>query len=112
MKDLYKLRELPGLPRKELEQIQEGILALAQIEEPKRYTWEEKIDNLARIAKEVGVYLDVEIEEPGSDYTRDVRRSLMTAYEEFCQWRHDEPCVVDEIKTLLGEQSEKMRRDV
>ncbi len=104
MKDVHKLRELPGLPRTELEQIQEGILALAQIEETKRYTWEQKIDNLARVAKEVGVYLDAEIEAPGSDYTCDTRRRLMAAYEEFCQWRHEEPCVIDEIKALIAQE--------
>lgn len=97
MMDFNKLHERPGLARKEFEQIEENILALAQFE-TKHYTWEEKIDNLARLAKEIGVYLDVEREEPGSDYCRDVRRRLTEAYEEFCQWRHDETWIVDEMR--------------
>ncbi|HZU01544.1 MAG TPA: hypothetical protein VFA10_17885 [Ktedonobacteraceae bacterium] len=67
----------------------------------KRYTWEEKIDCLAKLAKAAGVYLDVSIDDPGTDYHKDARRRLMDAYEEFCQWRHEEPYVVDEIKELL-----------
>ena len=68
--------------------------------------WEQKIDALVRIAKEVDVYLDAEIQAPRSDYTHDVRMRLIEMCEEFCQWRHDEPYVVDEIKGLLDQQRE------
>jgi hypothetical protein len=61
-------------------------------------TWEEKIDSLVRLAKAAGRYTNAE---PGTDYYRDARRELFDAYEEFCQWRHEEPYVVDEIKQLL-----------
>ena len=70
----------------------------------KRYTWEEKIDNLVTIAKVMGTYLEVEIEDPGTDGHRETRRKAMEAYEEFCQWRHDEPYVVDEIRALLAQK--------
>ena len=63
-------------------------------------TGEEKIESLVKLAKAVGRYTNAE---PGTDYYNDARRALFTAYEEFCQWRHDEPYVVDEIKSLMCE---------
>jgi hypothetical protein len=72
-------------------------------DERKHYTWEEKIDNLAEIAKAVGSYLDEEVQTYGTDYFHDVRRRLLAAYDTFCDWRHDEPYVVDEIKALLAQ---------
>ncbi len=65
------------------------------------YTWEEKIENLVRLAKAAGCFLDAEA---GTDYARDVRQKLDAAYQQFCDWRHDEPYVVDEIKALLSEK--------
>lgn len=62
-------------------------------------TWEEKIESLVKLAKTVGRYTNAE---PGTDYHNDARRSLLDAYEVFCQWRHDEPYVVDDIKTLMS----------
>ena len=66
-----------------------------------RYTWEMKIDNMAKLAKEVGSYLEVSREDPGSDGHKDARRRVKDAYDEFCEWRHDEPYVVDEIRALI-----------
>jgi protoheme ferro-lyase len=63
-------------------------------------TLEEKIILLFDIAQLAGVYLDAEIEEPESDYTRTTRQKLKEHYEEFCQWRYDKPFVVDEVKGL------------
>ena len=63
----------------------------------KKYTWEEKIDSLVTLAKAVGRYTNAEI---GTDYYRDARLKLFYAYDDFCQWRHEEPYVVDEIKAL------------
>jgi hypothetical protein len=62
------------------------------------YTWEEKIESLVVVAKAAGRYLNAE---PGTDYAADARMRLLEAYDAFCLWRHDEPYVVDEIKTLL-----------
>lgn len=61
-------------------------------------TWEEKIEILVKLAKAVGRYTNAE---PGTDYHNDARRGLFDAYEEFCQWRHDEPYVIGEIKALM-----------
>jgi len=94
------LRTLPTTTQEEFDRIQAGILALAT-SETKRYTWEEKIDNLVRMAKVVGTYLEVEIEDPGSDGHKATREKLKETYLEFCEWRHDEPYVVDEIKALM-----------
>ncbi len=68
----------------------------------KHYTWDEKIDSLVKLAKATGTYLDVVIEEPGSDGHIEARRHLFDAYDEFCEWRHGEPYVVDEIKALMS----------
>ncbi len=65
----------------------------------KRYTWEGKIESLVTLAKAVGRYTNAEA---GTDYHTDARKKLDEAYEEFCQWRHDEPYLVDEIKQLLN----------
>ena len=74
--------------------------------EKKHYTWEEKIDSLVKLAKVVGSYIEASREDPGSDGYKELRRKLLEAYDEFCEWRHDEPYVVDEIKELLGEPKE------
>jgi hypothetical protein len=66
------------------------------------YTWEEKIESLVRLAHAAGRYLNVESER-GTDYFREARLALWEAYEEFCDWRHEEPYVVDEIQLLLGQ---------
>jgi len=97
--DFDKLRTIPGETREELDRLSEGILALAT-SEPKRYTWEEKIDSLVKLAKAAGRYLNSR-DEQGTDYNEETIYNLREAYEEFCQWRHDEPYVVDEIKALL-----------
>lgn len=65
----------------------------------KKFTWEEKIDNLAKLAKAVGRYLNAEA---GTDYHADALDRLEDLYKEFCEWRHEEPYVVDEIKVLLS----------
>ena len=93
---LYALK--PPTPE-EFDRIKEDILALAP-SEAKPYTWEEKIDNLARLAKAAGRYINSR-DELGSDYNEEAMFNLREAYEEFCQWRHEEPYVVDEIKELL-----------
>lgn len=71
----------------------------------KHYTWEEKIESLVTLAKAVGKYTDVETEcvgvEREADGYKEAWRQLEEAYEDFCQWRHDEPYIVDEIKALL-----------
>ena len=67
----------------------------------KRYTWEEKIDSLVKLAKIAGSYIEASREDPGSDGHKELRRKLREAYDEFCEWRHDEPYVVDEIWELL-----------
>ena len=69
----------------------------------KRYTWEEKIESLVRLAKAAGRFLNAE--EVDSDYYKDARGHLFAMYAEFCEWRHDEPYVVDEIKALLGQDT-------
>ncbi len=71
----------------------------------KEYTWEEKIESLVTLAKAVGRYTNTE---PGTDGYREAGRQLEEAYEDFCQWRHDEPYVVDEIKALLENGAHKM----
>lgn len=68
--------------------------------ETKHYTWEEKIDSLVKLAKAAGRYINSR-DEQGTDYNIEAMFSLRDAYEEFCEWRHDEPYVVDEIKMLL-----------
>ena len=70
--------------------------------ETKHYTWEEKIDSLAKLAKAAGRYINSR-DEMGTDYNEEAIFNLREAYEEFCQWRHDEPYVVDEIKALLSQ---------
>lgn len=67
------------------------------------YTWYDKVNNLVKLAKAVGDLLEVEIEEPGSDGHKEARQKLKEAYEEFCQWRHDEPDIVDLINTKLSD---------
>lgn len=64
----------------------------------KTYTWEEKIESLVTLAKAAGRYTNAEA---GTDYCKDAHRKLLDTYEDFCQWRHDEPYIVDEIKALL-----------
>jgi hypothetical protein len=65
----------------------------------KHYTWEEKIESLVKLAKAAGRYVN---SREGTDYNEEAMFNLREAYDEFCQWRHDEPYVVDEIKALLG----------
>ncbi len=64
-------------------------------------TWEEKIDNLVKLAKAAG---EVYNTDPRTQGRADAMRSLFDVYEEFCEWRHEEPYVVDEIKELLGQE--------
>lgn len=73
------------------------------------YTWEEKIECLVRLAKATGRYLNVEA---GTDYYNDARQKLSDTYEWFCEWRHDEPYVVDEIKALLQSTSNGVAQTV
>lgn len=58
--------------------------------------WQEKINQLVTLAKAVGRYTHVE-----TDGYQEARQRLFDVYEAFCQWRHDEPYVVDEITELL-----------
>src|SRR6266699_6898455 len=97
--DFDKLRMPPAMTQEEFDSIKEGILALDQ-GETKHYTWEEKIDNLAKLAKAAGSYINSR-DELGSDYNNEAMFNLRETYEEFCRWRHEEPYVVDEIKELL-----------
>jgi hypothetical protein len=68
----------------------------------KHYTLEEKIENLVTLAKAAGRYTEAETNAEGKadDYLQDARRSLLEAYETFCEWRHEEPYIVDEVKAL------------
>jgi hypothetical protein len=61
-------------------------------------TWEEKIESLVKLAKVAGCFLNAE---PGTAYSKDAHQSLHDAYKEFCDWRHDEPYVVDEINQVI-----------
>lgn len=77
----------------------------------KPYTWEEKIESLVELAKAAGRYINSEETDlltpsTRSDYYHDARRAFREAYEEFCQWRHDEPYVVDEIKHKLAKEAD------
>lgn len=69
----------------------------------KHYTWEEKIDSLVKLAKATGKYTNI-ITEVGTDGYKEARQQLFDAYEEFCNWRHEEPYVVDEIKALVAQK--------
>ncbi len=61
-------------------------------------TWEEKIESLVKLAKAVGRFTNTD---RGTEGYKVTREHLFRAYDEFCEWRHDEPYVVDEIKALL-----------
>ncbi len=101
--DFDALRTLPGTTQEEFDRIQAGILALAT-SETKRYTWEEKIDGLAKLAKATGTFLHLLDEKDYDSQTyKKMRQNIYEAYDEFCEWRHDEPYVVDEIKALLAQ---------
>lgn len=63
------------------------------------YTWEEKIETLVKLAKAVGRFTNTD---RGTEGYKITREHLIRAYDEFCEWRHDEPYLVDEIKELLG----------
>jgi hypothetical protein len=65
-------------------------------------TWEEKIDSLVKLAKAAGAFLN---SEPRTEYRAEMHRKMDDAYIEFCEWRHEEPYVVDEIKQLLESKS-------
>jgi hypothetical protein len=70
--------------------------------ETKHYTWEEKIDSLAKLAKAAGAFLHLLDEKEYDSLTYKKRhQDVSDAYEEFCEWRHEEPYVVDEIKKLI-----------
>src|SRR6266567_2484611 len=101
--DFDRLFALKLPTQEEFDRIEEGILNMAA-STAKHYTWEEKIDNLAKLAKAAGSYINSR-DELGSDYNNEAMFNLREAYEEFCQWRHDEPYVVDEIKELLVKES-------
>ena len=64
-------------------------------------TWEEKIDSLAKLAKAAGRFLNTD---QGTAGYQEARGHLLAVYVEFCEWRHEEPYVVDEIKALLAEK--------
>jgi hypothetical protein len=95
--DFDKLRTLPGMTQEEFDLTREGILALATSEK-KRYTWEEKIESLVKLAKAVGRFTNTD---RGTEGYKVTREHLFNAYDEFCEWRHEEPYVVDEIKALM-----------
>jgi len=68
-----------------------------------KMTWEPKVESLVRLAKATGRFINASPSEPGTDdYYDDARKGVIAAYDEFCEWRHDDPYVVDEIKALLG----------
>ncbi len=91
------LRMLPATTQEEFDRIKDGILAMS---ETKHYTWEEKIESLVKLAKAVGRFTNTD---RGTEGYKVTREHLFAAYKEFCQWRHDEPYVVDEIKALLSQ---------
>src|SRR6266567_1776201 len=97
--DFDRLFALKLPTQEEFDRIEEGILNMAA-STAKHYTWEEKIDNLAKLAKAAGSYINSR-DELGSDYNNEAMFNLRETYEEFCRWRHEEPYVVDEIKELL-----------
>lgn len=97
---MHRLIELSGVTPEDIGKMSEGIYAIAA-STTKQYTWQEKIDNLVELAKAVGTYLKVEVEDPGTDGHRDARTKLKDAYDTFCEWRHDEPFVADEIRMLF-----------
>lgn len=103
--DLATLLHLPGITQEQLALLNEGIMALAKDGDTVSRTWEQKIESLVTLAKATGRYLDAEegmiSPSTGNDYYNDARRNVLDAYAEFCEWRHDEPYVVDEIKALL-----------
>ncbi len=101
--DFDRLFALKLPTQEEFDRIEEGILNMAA-STAKHYTWEEKIDNLAKLAKAAGSYINSR-DELGSDYNNEAMFNLREAYEEFCQWRHEEPYVVDEIKELLVKEN-------
>jgi hypothetical protein len=73
-----------------------------------KMTWEQKVESLIKLAKATGRFINASPGEPGTDdYRNDARKSLLAAYDEFCEWRHDDPYVVDEIKALLGMTGEQ-----
>lgn len=65
--------------------------------EKKSLTWEDKIECLVTLAKAVGAIYEVADEPEGCDGYKEARTKLREAYQAFCEWRHDEPYVVDEI---------------
>jgi hypothetical protein len=64
-------------------------------------SWEEKIENLVKLAKAAGRYINSR-DELGTDYNNEAMFNLRDTYDEFCEWRHDEPYIVDEIKQKIG----------
>ena len=68
------------------------------VSEEKHYTWEEKIESLVNLAKAVGRFTNTD---RGTEGYKVTREHLVRAYDEFCEWRHDEPYVGDEIKRIL-----------
>jgi hypothetical protein len=42
---------MPGITHEELERLERGILAMAELKRP---TWEEKVESLVKLAKAVG----------------------------------------------------------
>lgn len=68
----------------------------------KHYTWEEKITSLVTLAKAAGTYINAYPGEgPQDAYFQDAWRKLNETYAEFCQWRHEEPYLVDELFALV-----------
>lgn len=95
---LNDIQRMPGITQEELSQLQKDIRAMAE----KQYTWEEKINSLVALAKAAGTYINAYPGEPGGDdYLKDAWKRLKDAYEEFCQWRHEEPYLVDELFALV-----------
>jgi hypothetical protein len=64
-----------------------------------RYTWEQKIESLVTLAKAAGRFLNTD---QGTEGHKATRGHLLAVYAAFCEWRHDEPYAVDEIKALLA----------
>ena len=61
----------------------------------KKRTWQEKLESLVTLAKSVGTYTNTDV---GTEGRTTARCALYDAYADFCEWRHEEPYVADEIQ--------------
>lgn len=106
LQEIRDLTSVPGSSEQEIESIKERIMAMA-----KTYTWEEKIESLVTLAKAAGDYINLPPNgEPGEiAHYNETRSKLREAYDAFCEWRHDEPYAIDEIKAALSAREHTMK---